>query len=234
MSITNRGTKSPEQGTRAKIIEAAEALVAEEGFDKVSLRDITAAAGVNLAAVHYHFGSREGLLDDIISRYITPINLERLRLLDQAEARHGEQPVPLGEVLDAFLRPMATHAAGAGRSAKLFYKLLGRCMSERSYRLPPAVMPVFEQMGVRFAQALRRVLPWMPEEIVFWRLHFVFGAIAHTLVHSENLVQLAQGRAGRPSSAQIYGYLMTFSAAGLQAPLRPEEMDLPSLACDLR
>jgi len=234
MTISRFKARTADQGTRDKILEAAETLVAEQGFDRVSLREITAAAGVNLAAVHYHFGSREALIDEIISRYVAPINLERLRLLDEAEARHGENPVPLGGILDAFLRPLSTHAAGAGRSTMLFYKLLGRCLGMQSQPLPGAVLPALEQMGARFAQALRRVLPWVPEEVVFWRLHFIHGAITNTLLHSETLVRLAGGRAGNPSSAQVYGYLMTFCAAGLQAPVSPEEMDLPTLATDLR
>ena len=89
-------------GTRERILEAAESLFAERGFDSVSLRDITGAAGANVAAVNYHFGSKDNLIDAVIERHATPINQARIAHLDAAESRHS-RGVPVEEILQAFL-----------------------------------------------------------------------------------------------------------------------------------
>lgn len=223
-----------EGGTKDRIIQAAEELVAREGFDRVSLRDITAAADVNLAAVHYHYGSKDGLIDALLTRYIRPINLDRLRLLEQAEAEFGEKPVPVERILEAFMRPMLDRLGEHGISAMLFFKMVGRCMSERSYRLPDELMPVFEQVAARYVQALRRTLPEIPEDVILWRMHFVFGSVAHTLAHSENLEKISKGRSGEVTPEQVMHRLISFTSAGLRAAVKGESGNDTVVATDLR
>lgn len=220
--------------TKERILVASEELVARDGFDGVSLRDITAAAGVNLAAVHYHFGSKDGLVDALITRYIRPINLERLRLLDQIEAEFGERPVPVERVLEAFMRPLVDRLGIPGISAMLFFKMVGRCMSERGYRMPEALMPVYEQVGTRYVQALRRSLPEIPEEAIYWRMHFVLGAVAHTLAHGEKVSAVSKGRAGEATPESVMRRLIAFSAAGLRAGVGESSAMDEMVATDLR
>ncbi len=223
-----------EGGTKERILLAAEELVAQEGFDRVSLRDITAAADVNLAAVHYHYGSKDGLIDALLTRYIRPINLDRLRLLEHAEAEFGEKPVPVERILEAFMRPMLDRLSHHGISAMLFFKMVGRCMSERSYRLPDALMPVFEQVAARYVQALRRTLPDVPEDVILWRMHFVFGSVAHTLAHAENLHKISLGRSGEVTPELVMKRLIAFTSAGLRAAVNEESGKDSVVATDLR
>ena len=98
---------SPEDsGTRERILLKAGEMFAQQGFEAVSMRDLTQAAEVNLAAVNYHFGSKEALIEEIVSRVVLPMNEERLRLLDAAEAAAKPKPAPASEVVNAFLRPV--------------------------------------------------------------------------------------------------------------------------------
>src|SRR6516165_8302775 len=92
--------------TKDRILDAAERLFARDGIEATSLRAITAEAGVNLAAVNYHFQSKDALLDAIIARRIAPLNQRRLEMLDRIEAEFPSGPLPLERVLDAFFRPM--------------------------------------------------------------------------------------------------------------------------------
>ena len=94
------------RGTRQRILSSAETLFAERGFETVSLRDITGAAAANVAAVNYHFGSKERLIDAVIERHVVPINGERLELLDGLAAKYLEEPLPVEEILRAFLSPV--------------------------------------------------------------------------------------------------------------------------------
>src|SRR5208283_5887288 len=96
--------------TKQKILDTAVRLIAEQGYAATSLRHIIAEAGVNLASVHYHFGSKEELLDAVAMRKIAPINRERLALLDEAERAAAGGLVPIVQFLEAFLRPAVMRA----------------------------------------------------------------------------------------------------------------------------
>ena len=92
--------------TKQKILDTAERLIGEQGYAATSLRNIISEAAVNLAAVHYHFGSKEDLLDEVICRKASTVNTKRLELLDRFEAEAGSAPVPVEKVLAAFFDPM--------------------------------------------------------------------------------------------------------------------------------
>ncbi len=112
--------------TKQRILDTAERLFGEQGYDAISLRHIIGEAGVNLAAVHYHFGSKEDLLDEVVVRKLGPVNEARLALLDQAEKEAAGAPVPVEKVLRAFLIPTAVVA----RQNPEFVKVMGRVVSE--------------------------------------------------------------------------------------------------------
>ena len=91
--------------TKDKILDAAEALFMEHGFEATSLRSITTAAAVNLAAVNYHFGSKEELFQAVLTRRLDPMNQERLDLLTRLEHDAGPAPLPCDRILSAMFVP---------------------------------------------------------------------------------------------------------------------------------
>src|SRR5208337_3192368 len=111
--------------TQDKILDTAERLFGGQGYAGTSLRQIIAAAGVNLAAVHYHFGSKEELLDHLIARKVAPVNAERLALLDCYEAQSGAAAVPVEKLLEAFLEPPIARIKKDPDFAKLMGRLYG-------------------------------------------------------------------------------------------------------------
>jgi len=161
--------------TKQKILDAAERLIAEQGYDATSLRQIIGDAGVNLAAIHYHFGSKEELLQALVDRRAAPVNAERLELLGRFEAEAGSKPVPIERILHAFLAPMV---AAANRNPQ-FVKVMGRIVIEGL--LPEIVQKSFHLVFPRFNSALRRSMPQMPDEEFQWRIHFMTGVIAHAM-----------------------------------------------------
>ena len=211
--------KTPEdpRGTRERVLRSAETLFAERGFEIVSLRDITGAADANVAAVNYHFGSKEKLIDAVIERHVVPINEERVELLNRFEAKWVESPLPVDKVLKAFLWPMLRHITSGEMSEELFGKFMGRLIGERGYRLPESVRPLFRMMAARFTSALRRAVPQLSEEEALWRMHFSFGVMANTLTHGDTLREISGGRAGNPSIEKIFEEIIEFCAAGIEA-----------------
>jgi AcrR family transcriptional regulator len=195
--------------TKQKILDTAERLFGEQGFDAISLRHIIAEAGVNLAAIHYHFGSKEDLLLEVVMRKVQPVNERRLALLDRAEAEAAPGVAPLEKVLEAFLLP-AILMAGKSRE---FMKLMGRLHAEG--HATPIFRKHFEPLISRFRAAFRNALPDLPEEELGWRSHFMIGAMAHMLTGPPEMRPATSGE----DPYLVAGYLIAFLSGGLRAPV---------------
>jgi AcrR family transcriptional regulator len=194
--------------TKRKILDTAERLFADQGYAGTSLRHIIAEAGVNLAAIHYHFGSKEELLGKLIVGKVEPVNARRLALLDHFESEAAPQPAPLEKVLEAFLVPVLE----AGSHPELL-KLVGRLYGEGL--MPGLFRKYFEPVVQRFLGSLRRALPELPEDELAWRLHFMIGSMAHTL-HGPPDTRPA---GGDEPPARTTARLVAFLSGGLRAPV---------------
>lgn len=165
--------------TRERILDIAEQLFAEQGLGQTSLRAITAAAGVNLAAVHYHFGSKEALEYAIFERRLKPMNAERLRRLDALETRHT--PVPLAELIRAFVAPPLELSRDRSHGGEHFIRLLGRTYSEPTESLQDHVRKLYEPVSDRYQAAFHATLPTLDATELYWRLHFMVGTLAYCM-----------------------------------------------------
>jgi AcrR family transcriptional regulator len=201
--------------TKDKILDTAERLIGERGYAATSLRHVIAEAGVNLAAVHYHFGSKEELLDAVVLRNATPVNEARLAQLDRVEAEAGSNPPDVEKILECFLIPTAMVA----RHNPGFVRLMGRMLAEGM--MPQIVERHFQPTAARFVSALQRALPELPMEELLWRIHFMIGAMAHTMHQAPIFPQMAEDATHlKPRMKR----LVTFLGAGLRAPATPKEI----------
>src|ERR1039457_1617173 len=196
-------------GTKDKILDTAERLIGEHGYAATSLRQIIGEAGVNLAAVHYHFGSKEELLDAVVVRKVTPVNEARIARLDRVEAEAGSGPLVVEEVLECFFIPTAEVAS---RNPG-FVRLMGQIHAEGM--MPRIVEKHFQAMGRRFVAALRRAVPELPQEELMWRVHFMVGAMAHAMCRTPIFPQATGDPADMEPRMQR---LVTFLGAGFRAP----------------
>ncbi len=196
--------------TKDKILDSAQRLIGDNGYAATSVRHIIADAGVNLAAIHYHFGSKDDMLDAVITRKVGPVNEERLKRLEKIEADAGRGALPLRKVLEAWLMPMA-EAADRDPS---FVRLMGRLMAEGM--LPALVERHFKHLSDRILTALGRAVPNLPREEFLWRVQFMFGAMAHTMCGPNHLMGL--GKDMRDFRGRI-DRLVTFLTAGFEAPV---------------
>jgi AcrR family transcriptional regulator len=206
--------------TKDRILDAAERLFARDGIEATSLRAITAEAGVNLAAVNYHLQSKEALVMAVIMRRVGPVNERRLALLDQCEREAGDGPLPLEEVLNAFVRPVVELYAGHGRE---FAPLMGRLYTEPSEFIEKIYKNQMEPVATRFIRAYERALPGLPRNELVWRLHFSMGALGHTMAASHLLRILSNGQCDPSDVEGTVRRLEAFMMAGLQAPVAEVE-----------
>ncbi|NRB74663.1 MAG: TetR/AcrR family transcriptional regulator, partial [Verrucomicrobiales bacterium] len=203
--------------TRNRILDTAESLFSDHGFRDVSLRRITNEAGVNIASVNYHFGSKDALVIEVFTRVVAPINRERIARLDESEANHGSDPVPLEEILEALHRPVVNQLKQTGHNESVYLKLAGRCLAESGDSFTGELAELFTEMINRFMSATRKSLPHVSESDIFWRMHFSFGALVTALTDSEKVVMFSRGRVKSPDPEETLQRLIDFTAAGLRA-----------------
>ncbi len=207
--------------TRGRLLDAAEALFAEHGFEGASLRAITARAGANLAAANYHFRSKEALLDAVIDRRIGPVNTERLRRLDELEARAGDAPVSIEAILEAVVAP-ALRLSRDPSGGAVFMRLVGRMHAE-SGRLWERFIERMRPIQQRFGAALARALPELSREELAWRMHFAAGAMISTMSDHCRLDQISGGLCNSQDVEGAIRRLVPFLAAGMRSPLAAVE-----------
>lgn len=202
---TISGTDEP--ATKVRILDAAEKLFGLKGFAATSLRDITAEAKVNLAAVNYHFRSKDILTDAVIERRIQPVNQRRLEMLDAA----GPNP-SVEQIVEAYLAPLLILKIHKGIA------LMGRALSHPDQFFERIYKPHLAAIAERFGTALGKALPSLPAKERFWRMQFMAGSMAHLMVLSGALPRMCGSPDTPLDQAALMDRLVEFLSAGLRAP----------------
>lgn len=204
--------------TKERILDAAERLFADKGFDATSLRGITAAAGVNLAAVNYHFGTKAGLLEEVFRRRVEPLNRDRLARLDALQARGGDEASDVEEILQTFIEPVMHVSRDPSRGGMVFMRLLGRSYAEPNEQIRRFMPGLYEEVKIRYGEALGHAVPRLAPEDLYWRMHFVVGTIAYTMAGTDALQLLESCPYCDPDDLEgTVRRLIEFCSAGMRA-----------------
>lgn len=222
--------------TRESLLEAAEVLFAEGGIERSSLRAITRRAGVNLAAVNYHFGSKEGLVRAVFERRLAPIQEERMAGLAACRAGDGRPRVEC--LLRAFLEPVVRFldrdrteggaesgadgsAEGSGGSVGhpgRFARLMGRALHEPSGDTRELLMQLFRPAVEGYTDAFAEALPHLAPEEVYWRFHFTVGTLAQTVSLGDVAHRFSGGACDPRDAAAVLDHMVRFLGAAWRAP----------------
>jgi AcrR family transcriptional regulator len=200
--------------TRERILDVSEELFGEEGLERVSIRDITDKAGVNLAAINYHFGTKEDLIAAVFERRVVPVNNARIAALDAAERAAGKKGPKLEAILEAFIRPTLQCCVKGSKGGAAFSKLFGRSLSEPSPGVEALLKRQFEPLAERMNAALRKALPHLSRTDIFWRMKFTFGALHHWLLTKDKFLPDWVEDSDMETQTQK---LISFAAAGFRA-----------------
>ena len=198
--------------TKERILAAAEALFAQRGFDGASLRQLTASAGVNLAAVNYHFGSKEKLVEQVFKRRLDALIQHRLAELDKIAGRPG---TTLEDVLAAYIRP-ALELSHEGNGS-LFMRVLARAFAEHDDTLRQFLSENYGHVMRQFTAEFARLLPHLEKAELYWRIDLVTGALTHAM-SGFGMIQRKDNVSEQQHREQTAAHLIRFAAAGLSHP----------------
>jgi AcrR family transcriptional regulator len=214
-----RAVKPPHE-TRTRILDAAEELFMLHGFEATSMRQLTAQAGVNLAAVNYHFGSKDALIEAVFRRRLDVMNAARIAELDRLEKEAAGRPLATEAIIRAFIGASLRMIEDAREGGRNFIRLLGRTYTDPQKQIRSLIGQLYAPAMERFKAAFEKALPQMPREELVWRMHFMFGTLAYTLAATDT-VQLIAGckPEDRYDARLLEARLTAFLQAGLLAPL---------------
>lgn len=201
---------TPQFSTRQRILGAAEELFAERGFAGASLRQVTAAAKVNLAAVNYHFGSKDNLIEEVFRRRLDELSRRRVERLLELGAN-----ATLESLLDAFITP-ALELSLDRRGGSVFMRVLARAFAEHNTHLRKFLSDNYGYVLKDFATAFAGLLPQLDKEELYWRLDIAVGALTYAMADF-GMIQRRSGETERTHREQMAKHLIHFTAAGLRA-----------------
>lgn len=212
------------QDTKSRILDAAEALFVAGGYDALSMRQITNSAGVNLAAVNYHFGGKDALIQAVLARRLDPLNADRIAMLDKLEQALGHQ-LQCEQIMVALFLPAERIARSDAPHSATYIQFLGRAYTDPSPVVREFIDGHYLDVQARFFLAFKRALPELALDDLAFRLHFSMGALASILAGG-NIPQLqsefTQGQA--ENEVLVLSRLITLMTAALKVPL-PDAKD---------
>lgn len=203
--------------TQIKIIEAAEIEFAEMGYAGASIREITNRAGVNIAAINYHFGSKEALFKEMVLYYIEPINAIRMELLDQALAKNDSKPLPLKEVVDIIIRPLLSRLISESCNQFHFMRAMGKGMAEERSFMKEIQKDLLKDILPKFISAISDSLGNPKFDKVAYGIHFLTCCIVGAMMQHTRLDIVSGGKIDLNDVDGLVDHLVAFVSAGLKA-----------------
>lgn len=202
--------------TAIRILDVAERLFVEHGFEATSLRMITQQAAVNLAAVNYHFGSKDALFESVFSRRLVPWVTACLEELDALDAK-GEAPTA-EQVVMTYVRPALALSKDPSRGGAMFVRLFSRVLVENHRQLRETISQQHSEFVKRYSATFGRALPHLSSEEVMWRMHLSFSVMFHAFAGNDVLKLFGRSTVSARDPDLIVKHSVPFMVAGLTSP----------------
>ncbi|WP_341662791.1 TetR/AcrR family transcriptional regulator [Vibrio sp.] len=206
---------SMRQTTKDKILDVAEALFAEHGFNDTSLRTITSKAGVNLASVNYHFGDKKTLVRAVLNRYLEAF---MPAVQDALITLNLNKSYSMSDVFESLRGPLRALNDIRPNGTSRFMLLIGRGYTDVQGHLRWFITTRYQEALSLFTQSVLKANPNLTQETLFWRLHFTLGTCVFTMASSQALMEIAENDYDRQMDAKyIVDQLIPYLAAGVAA-----------------
>lgn len=204
------------QPTRERILDAAEKLFANKGYEGVSVRQIMSKAEADVSLAYYHFKSKRDLFDQVMLRRVEHLNGIRLKALEAVEERHADDAPSVEEIIDAFTHPLLDLLGREHDEWKYYFQLIAQINNSPEWG-GELMTRYFDPLVRRFVEALRKALPDCRDEDLFWSYHFLSGALTLTFAETGRIDNLSGGVCRASDMESINQRMPRFLAAGFRA-----------------
>lgn len=203
------------QATRDRILEAAEELFAQKGFEGVSVRQIMSSAGADVSLAYYHFKSKRDMFNQVMLRRVEYLNEIRLKALEEVEQRHPDDAPTVEEIIGAFTRPLLQLLADDHDNWSHYFQLIAQ-INNSPDQGGVLMSRYFDPLVSRFIDALQKALPDCDEADLYWSYHFLSGALTLTFAETGRIDNLSGGICNSKDVAAINERMHIFLAAGFK------------------
>ncbi|MCH6257596.1 TetR/AcrR family transcriptional regulator [Puniceicoccaceae bacterium K14] len=203
--------------TQIKIIEAAEVEFAKNGFNGASIRDITSAAGVNVAAINYHFGNKDDLVREVVRYRIEPINLTRIQLLQDEYAKRKGNAIPLKRVIEIIIRPLFEALMSESCDDFHFMKVMAKGLGEENSVLQSLHDDILKDVISRFSKAIGHSLGTEDPRTIGYCMHLISSSVLGSMMQHKRLKLSSQGTADLEDVEGLIAHVVTFITGGIKA-----------------
>ena len=216
MPSTHKASKSVAEKTRLRILAAAEKVFAQRGYRAMTLREVTKQAGVNLAAVNYHFGSKTNLMRALLRERFDPINEMRLQMLDEYASRHAPKAIPLEDIYDALFRPLFTGSDFSPVEDRMLIKIIGRALTEPAEFMSDLHRDLFAELSQRFITEIQRACPHLSREQILYRFFLSVSTMIGTVIEQVRLENISDGKLSGRKLDRVLEEMTRFVVAGFR------------------
>jgi AcrR family transcriptional regulator len=201
--------------TRLSILDAAERCFAEGGFDGVSLRTITDVAGVDLALVNYHFGSKDNLLREVIARRAKIVHDDRVHALEMARHEAGTRSPSIEAIVTAFLEPLLRRLRNADPGWRHYSYVISQL--DVLPKFTDLTSDVLDPTALHFINALRQAFPEAAPSSIYWGYMFLIGTMVQVISATGRIERLSRGLCRSDDIDAVLREIVPFVSGGLRA-----------------
>lgn len=215
--MVKKNTSPTYNSTAIRLLDVAEALFSEHGYAMTKVRDISAKSKVNQALINYHFKNKRGLFNAVFERRASILLQERVDLLNAAKMKAKNKPVPLKDLIYAFVYP-PLRMASEDKGGRSFVKLQARLHNEPKEIENALRAKLYDKVSLQFVKELKRTLPKLSEESICWRLIFVMGLYLYVASNTGRLEVISEGRAQGKDLKRALPEILHFCEQGFLSP----------------
>tara|TARA_B100000242_G_scaffold123935_1_gene87194 strand:- start:4023 stop:4721 length:699 start_codon:yes stop_codon:yes gene_type:complete len=218
--FVNRQHPQPSQRsekTRNRLLRSTESIFASLGFGGLTMREVARRSQTNLASAHYHFGSKEAMVLEMLKSRVQPINLRRIKCLEEARALADDKPLTTEQILRALIIPIGEEIAKSAHSRQTLAQLVARSFTEPANFIERMHRKFFGELCETFMQELRRTHPNAKDEDLYWNLHLAISSMLGALAQHRRLKDFSKGICDEEDTQDMIERLIVFSTHGFEA-----------------
>ena len=216
-SITTRANG---QETKARLLRTTETLFASKGVAGVTMRGVAEKAQTNLASVHYHFGSKEAMVLEMIQSKIEPINSKRRKRLDEAKVKFADKPLPNIEIFRALIHPVGEEVEKQITNQNGIIEIISRSFTEPAEFLDKIQKRFFGELSQVFMTELKKSNPNANEEDLYWNYHLAVSSMLGTLAQHRRMIDFSVGKYNQNGVSAMIDRLIIFVSNGFEAGIQ--------------